>query len=185
MIRSTPCNFHLHIGRARQYLSDAACQTAIQSLVLSRMDYCCSLLGNIPQAQVHKLQLVQKRAARLITRASPRDHIKLILARLHWLPVHMRIQFRILVHTYKCLHASSPPYISDMISRYAPTRQLRSSNDITLLNTRRTAKSVGRGDFRFMAPFLWNELPRHIRERPSVVTFKRHLKAFYYSQYFN
>jgi hypothetical protein len=39
-------NFHLrNIGRVRQFLTDDACMTAIQSLVVSRFDYCSSLLS--------------------------------------------------------------------------------------------------------------------------------------------
>ena len=104
------CNIHLrNIARVRPYLTREACQTAVQALVISRMDYCCSLLCNITGEQLRKLQIVQNRAAKLITGSHPRDHVKPILAELHWLPVHLRIQFRVLVYTFKCLHDLAPP----------------------------------------------------------------------------
>lgn len=182
----TSCNFHLrNIGRARKYLSTAACQTAIQAMVISRLDYCCSLLANIPEAEVHRLQVVQNRAARMITRISPREHITPILASLHWLPVHLRIKFRIMVHTYKCMHRLSPSYLADKISRHTPGRALRSSSDVTSLSHVAASKNVGKGNFSHVAPATWNTLPPHIRELPTVTTFKRQLKAHYYREHFN
>ena len=113
------CNFHLrNISYARQYLSDKACQTAVQALVVARFDYCCSLLGNISAAQIQRLQRVQNRAARLITRTGRFEHITPVLAKLHWLPIHLRIQFRLLVYTYTCIHGLAPVYLANMLSHY-------------------------------------------------------------------
>ena len=78
-----------NIGRARNYTSTCACRTAVQCLVFFRVDYCCS--------QLHHLQLVQNRAARLITHPKPLEHITPVPAYHHWLPVHLCIEFRLLV----------------------------------------------------------------------------------------
>ena len=95
------CNYHLrNISHARKYLTSSACQTAVQSLVMSRLDYCCSLLANISKGQTQRLQAVQNRAARLITQTGRHEHITPVLAGLHWLPIHLRIQFRIIVYAY-------------------------------------------------------------------------------------
>ena len=169
-----------NIGRSRRYLTDASCQTAVQSLVISRIDYCCSLLSNIPETQIHRLQVVQNRAARLVTRTSPRDHITPVLATLHWLPIHLRIA----VHTYKCIHHSAPPYLMDLLTPYRPRRILRSSDDPLTLSRINTRRTVGRGDFRHAAPAIWNTIPRHVRDIPTLALFKRHLKAHFYGNHF-
>lgn len=57
----------------------------IHTLLFSRLDYCISLLTGISQKLLSYLQLVQKAAAR--------HHITLVLASLHWLPVHFTIDF--------------------------------------------------------------------------------------------
>ena len=59
--------------------------------VLSRIDYCNSLIAGCPPNLICKLQKVQNKAARL-SRSVRSDHIlSPILRALHWLPVESRI----------------------------------------------------------------------------------------------
>ena len=67
-------------------LTTQATQTLVCSLVLSRLDYCNSLLSGCPQYLLDKLHKVQNAAARLVCKAKKSDHIHPILETLHWLP---------------------------------------------------------------------------------------------------
>ena len=67
--------------------TNEAAKTAVNALVTSRLDYCNSLLHNIPLSQTARLQRVQNNAARLITRTSKHDHFTLVLKEQHLLPV--------------------------------------------------------------------------------------------------
>ena len=89
------------IGKIRQHLTKEACQTLISALVLSRLDYANSLLANLPKSTIHKLQLVQNAAARMLTGAQYRDNITPIRKTLHWLPITHRIQYKLLVLCFK------------------------------------------------------------------------------------
>ena len=62
------------ISTIRHYLTDDATKTLVVSLVLSRIDYCNSLLAGLPQSLVGKLQRVQN-YARLVVRAPLHVHI--------------------------------------------------------------------------------------------------------------
>ena len=53
---------------------------------------------------IHQLQLLQNRAARLIQKLKPWDHITPSLKDLHWLKVTERISFKILVNVFKCVN---------------------------------------------------------------------------------
>ncbi|KAI0214517.1 putative RNA-directed DNA polymerase from transposon BS [Lamellibrachia satsuma] len=91
------CNYHLYrLSSIRHYLTTEAAKSAVNALVTSRLDYCNSLLHNIPLSQTARLQRVQNNAARLITRTSKHDHITPALKELHWLPVESRIAFKML-----------------------------------------------------------------------------------------
>jgi len=85
----------------------------VDALVTSRIDYCNSLLYGLPQTQLSKLQRVQNIAARLICNISRFGHISPVLFELHWLPVHYKIIFKVLVITYKAINGMAPKYISD------------------------------------------------------------------------
>ena len=67
------------ISAILHYLTDDATKILAVSLVLSRIDYCNSLLAGLPQSLVGKLQRVQNSAARLVVRALPHVHMTPIL----------------------------------------------------------------------------------------------------------
>ena len=63
-----------------------------------------SMVYSLPQSLIVRLQAVQNRAARLVTRSRKHDHITPILKQLHWLPIYRRIKYKILLLTFKALH---------------------------------------------------------------------------------
>ena len=83
------------IVRVRKYLSFDRLKTLVNSFVISRLDYWNQLLYDIPKYQRDKLQRIQNTAARIITGAHSSDNITPILKSLHWLPVELRINFKI------------------------------------------------------------------------------------------
>jgi len=66
----------------------------VAALVLSRLDYCNSLLFDLPAILIQRLQSVQNAAARLIYNLRRCDHISDALISLHWLRVPQRITFK-------------------------------------------------------------------------------------------
>ena len=125
--------YHLrNIARIRKFLSVKTTEILVHAFVSSKLDYCNSLLYNIPKYVLNKLQFVQNAAARLITCSRKYDHITPILIDLHWLPIAEHIKFKILLLTFKALHEQSPIYIKNLVTRYSPTRSLCSSSALRL-----------------------------------------------------
>ena len=104
------------------HLTVDATRTLVVSLVLSRIDYCSSLLAGLPLSLISKLQRVQNCAARLVVRASPNIHTTPTLAQLRWLPVQTRISYKIACLCFSSVNSSAPA-----------VRPLRSSADTRLL----------------------------------------------------
>ena len=101
-------NFHLrNISRIRRFIDQTTCAQAVRSLILSRLDYCNSLLGGISRTNILRLQRLQNRAARLIFCVNKFTSAPPLLRELHWLPVQQRIEFKILLYVYNCINASS------------------------------------------------------------------------------
>ena len=133
-----------------------------------------------PQKQLMRLQRVQNAAARLICRVKKKDHITPALMSLHWLPVRLRPNFKILTLVYRLLKDIGPLYLRELISRYQPSRSLRSqSKNLLMVPCSRTV-SYGSRAFPVAAANLWNNLPENIREAGDLATFKRLLKTEYY-----
>ena len=57
---------------------------------------------------------------------------EVVLKNLHWLPVKLRITFKILLLTYKILNGQSPSYLTSLISSYKPVCYLRSFDCLLL-----------------------------------------------------
>ena len=57
-----------------------------------------------------------------------RDHVTPLLKELHWLPVHARIEYKMIMLTFKCLKNLAPAYLSELIAVYKPPHCLRSEN---------------------------------------------------------
>jgi len=72
--------------------------TIATSLIHSIIDYCNSLLLNLPATHTNRLQLVLNSAARAVTKIPKFHHITPILKSLHWLKINERIKYKVLSH---------------------------------------------------------------------------------------
>ena len=124
---------------------------------------------------------------RLIFYAPKHCHITPLFQQLHWLPVRLCIEFKILLITFKVLQGSAPKYLIDLISILPPPRyDLRRNNKGILLSTPKRFTKVTMGDRSFMAaaPRLWNSLPVSIRSACTKSGFREKLKTFLFSKAF-
>ena len=110
-----------NISLVRRYLN-------VESTEKLRLDNCNTVLFDLPDYLIKRLQYVLNAAARLVSLTNKYDHITPVMMQLHWLPVKERINFKILLTTFKALHGINPLYLCELISPYQPRRALRSSD---------------------------------------------------------
>ena len=97
---------------------------------------------------------------------------------LHWLPVKARMQFRILLITFKAIHGLAPKYLFDLLTFQSSLYNLRSSGSILLSMPAVRSKTLGDRAFMVAAPRLWNSLPKELRAITNVNSFKAHIKTY-------
>ena len=131
--RST--HFHLrNIGRIRHLLSYDTCAQLIHALRLIRLDYCNSLLYNLPKGSIERLQTIQNQAARILTKTPRCDYISEVLVSLHWLRIERRIIYKFLILIFKAfVDHFAPMYLSELVKRKSSSTNTRSANNDLLL----------------------------------------------------
>ncbi len=180
------CFFQLRLlSKFKSFLSLKTLEIAIHALITTRLDYCNSLYLGISKSSIARLQLVQNAAARFLKGKRKFDHVTPILKSLHWLPVHHRIEFKILLFVFKSINNLAPSYLSDLLYPYNPTRNLRSGDQRLLSVPRSRLKYRGDRAFAVAGPRLWNSLPAYIRSAQSLTVFKSSLKTYFFSLAFN
>lgn len=167
------------------FLSFNYFERVINAFVSSRLDYWNALLVGVSQTSLSWLQLVQNAAARPLTGARRQEHISLILQSPHWLPVSFRINFKILLFTFKALNGLAPSYLSSLLHPCVSSRALRFADRSLLAVSKTQLKQRGDRAFAVVAPKLWNKLPLQIRLEPTMPVFKSHLKTHLFSQAFS
>src|SRR3989442_119667 len=169
-----------HIRQLRQIRPSLDLNSSIQlanALVSSKLDYCNSLFYGLPDTSIKRLQRVQNSLARVIFPSLKRsDHITPALVKLHWLPIHKRIKFKIATITFKVLKNRQPSYLLDLLQPHNPQRSLRSSDKL-LLDTPKIKTALGTRSFAHAAPSVWNSLPFDLRNSSSLHSFTTHLKT--------
>ena len=167
------------IRSVRRWIPRRALLTLIQALVVSKVDYCNSVLAGVSGTQLRRLQSVLNAAARLVFSARRSEHITPLLRELHWLRDPERMKFRLCVLALRCLHGT--------VSRYlAETLQLTTS-----CSCRRRLRSVDtdRSSYASTDPWrscvsscgcrAWNSLPSSVRDVQSLATFRQQLKTLF------
>ena len=173
--------FHLrNISRVRRLLDKDSTNTLVRTTVLSRLDYCNSLLFGMSNQTIKKLQVLQNSSARLITLTSRFENISPTLISLHWLPVTQRIEYKIIITTFKALK-NGPCYLNELLTRQTSERTTRQSTKFRLQPPKTRTKRAQRA-FSVSAPLLLNGAKELVDFTISDDTFRTKLKTFLFKK---
>ena len=163
----------------KTFLGRHQLQQLVSALIFSNLDYCNALYYGASTKAMKQLQSIQNRACATILGLKRREPKSEHLKKLHWLRVSERIEFKILLVTYKALNGIAPKYISDLV-KYCNL----SGSRLPSLQTYVSKTSYGDRAFISCAAKLWNGLPESIRTSASVDIFKGRLKTHLFKKSF-
>ena len=148
-------NYHLrNISNIHKYLTQESAQILIHAFIVHVVLSLTTVTHfyGIPKYLVCRLQRVQNTAARIVTLTRKYDSITPIMFKLHWLPVHSHIFFKLLLLVYKAINGKAPSYISSLLSHHRCSRSLRSSGQELLTVSLAKLKTYGDWAFSIAAP---------------------------------
>jgi len=181
------CFFQLRrLRQIRRSAGPEVMKRLVSALILSRLDYCNAALAGLPQSTIQPLQRAQNAAARLISNSSRYEHITPVLKQLHWLPVNLRIKYKLcllmhLIHTHQC-----PQYLKELVtttSSIATRPGLRSSSSLSYHKPWIRTK-FGERAFSIAGPAAWNSLPSSLQATTNTNCFKRQLKTHLFNSHY-
>jgi len=111
------------IHSVRRSVTRPVLLSLVTSLVISRLDYGNATLAGLPVYLSNRLQSVLNAGARLVYSALKYDHVTSLLQELHWLRVPQRIDYKLAVLTFRCLHGQAPSYLTDCLRRIVLVQQ--------------------------------------------------------------
>ena len=166
----------------RKYLTQEAAQILVSGLVTSHLDYANAILYGLRECEIKKYQRLQNFAAKNILGISKYDSSRDALKQLHWLPIRLRIVFKIAVLVFKCINGIAPTYFFDLLQPKTIRREgLRSestakSDSEPQWNNRKTFADRA---FSHSGPLIWNTIPVVLRDTVSLKTFKAGQKRIF------
>lgn len=164
------------ISRIRFNLGRDTVKIVVQALVISRLDYCNSLLLGTAKTELAKMQRILNMAGRVINRVQKFDSITHHLKDLHWLKITERIEFKVIVIIFKCRHNLAPNYLCEMFVWLDKARTRTSQKCKIVMPRVNTSKGL-KASFSYAGAKLWNDLPDNIRLCTELEVFKAKLKT--------
>lgn len=86
-------------------------ETLMHAFISSLIDYCNAAFWS-PWKNLLSLQLFQNSAGPVLTRTRRQAHTSPVLKSLHWLPVCLRVDFKLLLLVFKRLNGLAPSYLA-------------------------------------------------------------------------
>ena len=174
------CYFELlRLASIRRFLTSTVTVTLVSSFVLSRIDYCNSLLFGYTHDVTSHLQRIQNYAARVILRLPKSSNVTTHLKSLHWLPVKVRSTYKIACLCYHCHSSTAPSYVADMQQKKPSRTRNSCSNSCTMPLLNKPAHSKATLDDRsFSFSSVRNNIPNNVRCAQSLSSYKSRLMTY-------
>ena len=142
-----------------------------KGLIEPHFDYCSVVWDGLSQQLSEKLQKLQNRAARVITKSSYNTNSNYLLNSLSWDNLSVRRKKQKANLMYKCVNKLSPNYLCNMFTPRTLSFDLRDASQKLYLPKPRT--DYLKRSFSYSGASLWNDLPK-------VNTTKYGLKSLRY-----
>ena len=157
------------LRRIRPYVPQATLVSVYNAIILPYFDYCSTVWGSIGTCLGDKLQKLQNRAARIITRCTYKDRSVEVLKKLKWNTLKQRREKQLATTMYKVVNNQTPPYLK---SCFTETNLIHDHYLRNLgLFIQKPKTEATKKSFCYRGAVLWNSIPGAIRNLKSLATF--------------
>ena len=144
-------------------------KTITEGIFTSVLSYCLPVFGGCEKFEIEALQVMQNKAARLVTHSSFRTPRRVIFGQLGWLTVNQLIFYHSALSTYRIRQSKEPEYLSRLLNKDSRTGRIVIPN-CTL--------TLAKKSYCFRGSTEWNKIPEDIRNIEKIGSFKVQLRKW-------
>ena len=153
----------------RNVLPYSLMKKVTEGIFTSVLVYCLPVFGGCDKYELESLQVMQNKAARLVTNSPIRTSRKELFAQLDWLTVNQLVFYHSALTTYRIRASSEPEYLSNIMSRDNRAGRIIIPN---------TTLSLAMKSYCYRGAYQWNSLPYSIRNIQRIGYFKSQLRKW-------
>jgi hypothetical protein len=131
--------------------------------------YCLPLFGGCNVEEIKDLQVLQNRAAHIVTHSPPRANRNQMFDKLKWLTVSQLIVYHTILTVYKIRQSREPEYLANF---------LVNDNRLGSIIVPNTSLGLAKKSFVWRGSENWNSLLLTLRKTGKLGTFKRGVKQW-------
>ena len=105
------------LKRYRSFVPQTAPQSVYNALIQPHFYYCCEVWGHCGTTLAKKFQILQNRAAGILTFSTYDCSSGLLFEQLDWKRFDKQRQIQVAVMVYKSLHGLTPNYLSSLFTQ--------------------------------------------------------------------
>ena len=148
-------------------------------IIMSKLCYLIQLWGGCEDYLTHSLQVLQNRAARVVTRQGCFTPISKLLRDCNWLSVKQLVFFQTAVLVHKFICSGSPLSLKNRLPRVHPYRTRQgSTGSIRFAETFSSTGNQAHNSFCYRGTKEYNKIPANIRSSRTVSSFKTKLRIW-------
>ena len=178
--------YHLwNIHKIKGKLDFESAKTIKQALILSKVDYCNSLLLVTTLYQLDKLQCTQNMACQVVLKLRKYDRVTEPMSTLQWLCIQERIKYKVVSVMFNCLKGNAPQHLIHLLTK----RNTSGKYDYLQLTSfcQHLTRIIGPSVHHFASarPRIWNYPSAEVHKLDIIEMFMRKLKIHLFTKSYN
>ena len=169
------------LKRLRPFICEDTAILLYRALIEPYFDYCCPVWGGLSNELADKLQKLQNRAIRVITKSDYYSSADALRGKLGWDDLCTRRKKQKLKLMFKTLNDQSPEYLKVLFKPFSTDYGLRNCDNKVVLPQPRT--DFLKRSFCYSGAHLWNSLPSNVRAIRSFTNFRNEIDRQLSSSY--
>ena len=147
-------------------------------IFMSKLTYLIGLWGGCNMHLLKSLQIMQNKAARVVTKLDWSTSTSVLLAQYCWLSVKKLLVYHSVVLVYKVLKSKQPKPLHSMFPTEYTYKKTSTARSMSIQQRGHPTLDIGKDSFRWRAAKSYNQLPVSIKSCESLEQFKLEAKKW-------